>query len=112
MFRMPSLTGSGAPPGGQVVLDLFAPSGDLFGLYLGLPGMPLAFPPFRGTIWTDLATTVELTRGVLDASEHFVLTATVPADPALQGKVFVAHGLTGLPARGFLLSNPTALVVD
>jgi hypothetical protein len=111
-LRLPALRAAGAPPAGRLTADLFAPRGDAFVQALALPAAPLAIPPLQGSLWLDLRSFLELARGVVDASEHSILNATIPADPALRGKAFVLQALSGTGQRGFMLSNPAGIVID
>lgn len=109
-LQIPSLRATGAPLGGSVAVDVFGSSGDAFGLFVGLPGVPISLGAL-GEFWIDLGSgAVFVMGGVIDGSRHFAVNFAVPNDPLVLGTRFTWQAIGGSIANEFFLSNPATYV--
>jgi hypothetical protein len=109
---LPALQALGAPPGGVVQVDLFAPAGNLAVLFVGPPANTVYLWPFRGDLALDPTRMLHALTAVIGASQRLSLKVSVPNDANLRGLNWVWQGLTGTVPKGFLLTNRANYVQD
>ena len=105
---LPSLEASAAPLGAQLQLDLRSKSGDLFALFLGLPGQPTALP--FGEFWLDLQLLILIDAGLQGGTGLRRIKVPVPAQPALAGLVLSWQAQSG-PWPSFEYTNSAITVL-
>ncbi len=104
-LRLPALRALGAPPGGVVPLDLFAPVGDLAALFVGQPADLLPLPMFGGDLGLDPTRMLHILASTIGATGHLTLNVPVPNNPSLRGANWVWQGVSGTLQGGLLLTN-------
>ncbi|MFQ5507357.1 MAG: hypothetical protein ACE5F1_21540, partial [Planctomycetota bacterium] len=82
--RLPSLTASGAPPGGKLLADLFSPKGHSVILFASRVGKPLLLARL-GQLWLDPGSLFLLDSGVQGIKEHHLTQVPIPSLAALRG---------------------------
>ncbi len=108
--RVPSLLANGAPPGGTVQTDLYAPAGHVSVLLVGLVRDPTATP--FGTLWLDPGQILVADIGVVGAGEHRAVGLPLPPNAALAGLVLAIQCAAADPARATVeLTNVAAVTV-
>lgn len=122
----PDVTLSGAPNGvastttrnmalleavaanGSIDLSLSSAPGDVFGIFLALPGQRLAVPPF-GAFWLDLPTLAQIVSGSIGPSGEFSLSIPINLNPADIGLALQFQALTN--GSVFELTNAAGIVL-
>lgn len=104
---MPSLLADSAPPVGVLTARRHGAPGLLCAMALSLRAAPTTVPWLPDPIWLDQSALIVEAAGLTPASGPFVVTKTVPNNPALRGFQFVWQGVD-LDATGVLaVSNPS-----
>lgn len=94
--RLPSLTATGAAPGGTLRTDLHSTQGQLTILFASLLADPVVVPGV-GQLWLDPGSMFVLDVGIQDRSEHRSTNIPIPNNPALRGLPLVLQALSGFP---------------
>lgn len=108
---MPQLTGTSAPPGGNLTATVTTEAGDLVVLVVGLPGAPLVVAGIQDAFWLDPAVHVFHTIAVAPASPPVTGTIAVPNAAGLLGLSLVWQAACLGPLTGFQATNPTVALV-
>ncbi len=110
--HVPSMSAQGIAPGGSLVFDLLAVAGDWAYVFVAAPFGPVSFPLLGGVdVWSDLKLSIGLGLYQVPASEHVVLTETLPSTPSLRGLAFTTQALT-LSGGFFAISTPATFVLN
>lgn len=102
MRTLPSLRAVGGPPGGAVMIDLYAGVGDAYFTFVGLVAPPVLIPAWGGSV--AIQGPLLLSSGMIGASHQTFLQASLPNSPLLIGKLFSIQALT-ISSTAWTLSN-------
>lgn len=105
---IPSLAVDGGPPGGFVDVDLHAPPGEAWALFVGYSYPHYSVPQLLGDAW--VVPTMLWSTGVFGGSGRYVAQARLPSSSLLVGWSFSWQGFTYGPATGLAACNPVSYV--
>jgi len=109
MRRMPALLAAGAPPGGRLDTELYAPAGQVAVLLAGLPRPPLPTP--FGRMWLEVPAVVDV--GPVGSTERRAVALAVPDETALRGLTLALQSASGdLVLANVGLSNAAVVVLN
>jgi hypothetical protein len=103
---IPSLRADGAPIGGTVGVELFAPATAPYVLVVGLPAAPIPLPILFGSLWLDDA--IVAATGAIPANGRATFSLPIPNDPFAFGHAFTWQAAAD--HRGVAVSNPSTYV--
>lgn len=108
--RIVALSGAGAPPGGNVAVEVVSPAGDPFVFAASLPTDPLPHP--SGLLFVDPQFMALFGFGVQNGNERSSTAVPVPNDPRLHGLVLaVQAGSLAAATQALEFSNPVVVVL-
>ncbi len=94
---------------GTLDVGLQSEPGDVFGIFIGLPGQRLAVPPF-GAFWIHLPTLAPILSGSIDGTGQFSLSIPIPPAAGNAGLGVTLQALTN--GSVFELTNAVGVILE